>query len=135
MKPCELQLLGLGLLVGSVLSAMPTRKKDEFEQRLTAQQWAVWNEIRKERFSIYLFSLAAALLVARSIDEKLYATIVALTLTASLYMIIPKSRYMADHLYAEQTVALRELYQRQIWKYHGTIVLALLGIPFVCSRS
>lgn len=140
-------MLGLGLVGGSVLSAMPGTGKNAFEQRLTESQMAVWTEIRKERFSIYLFSLAVAVLVARSVPDRLHATIVALSLTASLYMIIPKSSYMADHLEAEaylgrpmqsveaQSQALRELYQQQVWKYHGTIVLALLGIPLICARG
>jgi hypothetical protein len=134
MKHCSLQLLGLGLIGGSIMSAMPTTGKDAFERRLTEDQYSIWSEIRKERFSIYLFSLSVALLVARTIPDKLYRTIVALSLTASLYMIVPKSKYMVDHLRSEaQTKGLRELYQNQIWKYHGTIVLALLGIPFICK--
>lgn len=131
---CSLQLLGMGLIGGSILSAMPTTSKDSFEKSLTESQYATWSEIRKERMSIYLFSLSVALLVARSIPDKLYGTIVALSLTASLYMIVPKRQYMVDHLAAEaQTKALRELYRNQIWKYHGTIVLALLGIPLLCK--
>lgn len=134
MKHCSLQLLGMGLIGGSILSAMPTTGKDSFENGLTESQYSIWSEIRKERFSIYLFSLSVALLVARSIPDKLFGTIVALSLTASLYMIVPKSKYMTDHLKDEaQTKELRELYQNQIWKYHGTIVLALLGIPLLCK--
>lgn len=134
MKHCSLQLLGLGLLGGSLLSAIPTTRKDSFEKSLTESQYSIWSDIRKERFAIYLFSLSVALLVARTIPDRLYRTIVALSLTASLYMIVPKSKYMVDHLQAEaQTKELRELYQSQIWKYHGTIVLALLGIPLICK--
>jgi len=134
MKHCSLQLLGLGLLGGSLMSAMPTTSKDSFEKSLTESQYSIWSDIRKERFTIYLFSLSVALLVARTIPDKLYRTIVALSLTASLYMIVPKSKYMVDHLQSDaQAKELRELYQSQIWKYHGTIVLALLGIPLICK--
>lgn len=133
MKHCSLELLGLGLLGGSILSVMPTTGKDAFENRLTESQMAIWSDIRKERFYIYLFSLSVALMVARTIHDTLYRTIVALSLTASLYMIVPKSKYMVDHLRSDQTKELRELYQNQIWKYHGTIVMTLLGIPLICK--
>ena len=127
-------MLGIGLIGGSILSAFPFGK-NAFEQKLSENQMAIWSEIRKERFSIYLFSLTVALLVARSMSNKLYATIVSSSLTASLYTVLPKNKYMADYLNVEQRKELREVYRQQIWKYHGTIVLALLGIPFICSKD
>lgn len=129
---CPNKWIGLGLLGGSVLSAMP--HKTSFEQHLNDTQKEIWNYIQYERFVIYFASLAVALFVSRSVPhvEPWTRAMIALTLTASLYMIAPKTIHMADHLNHEQQKLLREQYTSQQLRYYGSVTLAILAIPLVC---
>lgn len=129
---CPHKLLGLGLLGGSIVSAMPF--KTPFEQHLTDSQKEIWNYVQYERFIIYLTSMSIAVIVTKSIPqiEPWTRAMIALTLTSSLYMILPKKIYMSDHLTHDQQRLLREQYTTQQLRYYGSITLAILAIPFVC---
>lgn len=129
---CPTKVLGMGLLGASVLSAIPMHH-DGFEQLLGESQRLLWKHIQYERFSIYLTSLFVSLLVARAIStDKWTRVVLALTLTASLYMVTPKSVYMADFLSPDQLELLRQREFTQRTRYYGSITLAIIAIPFIC---
>jgi hypothetical protein len=129
---CPSKVLGLGLLGGSVLSAMPYTTP--FEKHLSDSQKEIWNYIQYERFTIYFASLSVAIFVTRTIPQADPWTraVLALTLTASLYMIAPKTIHMSEHLTHEQQQLLREQYTQQQLRYYGAITLAILAVPLIC---
>jgi hypothetical protein len=75
-----------------------------------------------------------AILVTRTIPQADPWTraVLALTLTASLYMIAPKTIHMSEHLTHEQQQLLREQYTQQQLRYYGAITLAILAVPLIC---
>lgn len=83
-----------------------------------------------------MFSLFLSLLVVRTMRSihPWMRVILFMTLTASLYMTIPKSIYMADFLNTEeQRVALRQVYRDQQFLYYGSITLATMAVPLLCA--
>ena len=129
---CPTKLLGMGLLGASVLSAIPMHQ-DGFEEQLSESQRILWKHIQYERFSIYLTSLFVSLLVARAVStDKWIRVVLAITLAASLYMVTPKSVYMADFLTPDQIELLRQRELTQRTRYYGSVTLAIFAIPFVC---
>jgi intracellular septation protein A len=128
---CPNQLIGMGLLGGSLLSAMPNRSS--FEDSLTNEQLSIWKYIQNERFSIYFMSLSVALLVSRATNTDKWTRVVLMCLlTASLYMITPKFTYMSNHLRTDQQPLLRKIYIEQQLRYYGSVTLAIIAAPFVC---
>jgi hypothetical protein len=133
---CQLQTIGLGFLVGSVLTSIPRKRADSFETLLNPFQMRIYQRIQQERFHIYMFSLFISLLVVRTMRSMhpWMRVILFMTLTASLYMTIPKSIYMADFLNTEeQRVALRQVYRDQQFLYYGSITLATMAAPLLCA--
>jgi hypothetical protein len=96
----------------------------------------MYQKIQQERLHIYLFSLFVSILVVRTMHSMnpWMRVIMFMTLTASLYMIIPKSIYMADFLDTEeQRVALRQVYRDQQIRYYGSVALATMASPLLCA--
>jgi len=57
-----------------------------------------------------------------------------MTITASLYLTIPKSMYMADFLNTtEERVAFQKVYRNQQIRYYGSVTLAMIAAPLLCS--
>lgn len=132
---CQLQAIGLGFLVGSILASIPRKRADSFETSLNPFQLQIYQQIQKERFHIYIFSLFVSMIVVRKmIGMNLWIRVIMfMTLTASLYMTIPKRIYMADFLKTEeQRVALRQVYRDQQLRYYGSITLATIAAPLLC---
>jgi hypothetical protein len=128
-----LRYLGLGFLLASVISALPQPSTIPFT---TDFQRSMYDRIQQERFHIYLLSLLFSLWVVRHMKRVWTMTrvVVMMTLTASLYMLVPKSAYMADYLDThEQRMALRRVYRVQQCRYYGSIASAVIASTLLCS--
>ena len=134
---CQLQTIGLGFLAGSILTSIPQRKSaGSFETLLSPFQIQMYQKIQQERLHIYFLSLFVSILVVRTMRSMnpWMRVIIFMTLTASLYMAIPKSIYMADFLDTEeQRVALRQVYRDQQIRYYGSVTLATMAAPLLCG--
>jgi len=132
---CQLQIIGLGFLIGSVLTSIPRDRADSFETLLNPFQMQIYQKIQQERFNIYLFSLCVSVLVVRTYSmDPWIRMILFMTITASLYLTIPKSMYMADFLNTtEERVAFQKVYRNQQIRYYGSVTLAMIAAPLLCS--
>jgi len=132
---CQLQIIGLGFLIGSVLTSIPRDRADSFETLLNPFQMQIYQKIQQERFNIYLFSLCVSVLVVRTYSMGPWIRMILfMTITASLYLTIPKSMYMADFLNTtEERVAFQKVYRNQQIRYYGSVTLAMIAAPLLCS--
>lgn len=130
---CALKYVGLGFLLATLLSGLPQTSSHGAPLRTEYQQ-RIYHTIQQERFYIYMTSLLFSLLVVRTMKLDLWSRVtVLMTLTASLYMLVPKSAYMSDYLTsAEERAAYRRVYREQQWRYYGSIVAAILASSVLC---
>lgn len=135
-QDCPFKIIAIGFIVASVLCAYPNKSENEFTNSLDPSQKLVWNDIQHERFHIYLSSVFVSLVTISFFRNQLSVWVKFVfmaMLTASLYLFMPKSAYMNEHLTnAEQQVMLRKIYRDQQWKYYGSLTLAVMSTPFVC---
>lgn len=130
---CALKYVGIGFLVATLLSGLPQTRSNSVPLRTEYQQ-KIYHAIQQERFYIYMTSLLFSLLVVRTMNIELWARVtIWMTLTASLYMLVPKSAYMSDYLHtSEERDAYRRVYREQQWRYYGSIVAAILASSVLC---
>lgn len=136
-RDCPFKLIAVGFLIGSVLCAYPTRSENEFTKSLDASQKLTYRDIQLERFHIYITSVFISLVTIGVFRKRLSVwikVVLMFLLTASLYLIAPKTTYMHDHLKSdEQRLLLRKIYRSQQLKYYGSFTLAVVSAPFICK--
>lgn len=133
---CSTKWVGVGLLAGSVLCALPSDTNSAFEASLTTEQKRIWKQVHIERLKIYVCSLLASLVLVNYVlpfpDDKWLKVMLVLLLTGSVYMLWPKSTYMVYHINTEQAKLLKKTGRNQMIKYHGAVALSILSIPLLC---
>lgn len=133
---CASKFVGLGLLAGSVLCALPSESNSTFEKSLSPEQKRIWKKVHQERLRIYVISLLTSLVLVGYLSpypaQRWLKVTLILLLTGSLYMLWPKSTYMAYHLSTDQIRLLKDLGRYQRLKYHGSIAASVVSIPFLC---
>ncbi len=134
-KKCPFKIIGLGFIVAAVLCAYPSGHENEFTKSLDSSQKLKWQMIQTERFHIYLSSVFISLITISFFRNLSYwiKLVFMMLLTASIYLIIPKSAYMADSLTSDdQRILLRKIYRKQQVRYYGSVTFAIMSAPFIC---
>ena len=138
-------ILGLGLLGGSI-STMTVSKdqhktlKDVFSDELDTK----YDKIITERRNHYLIGLIVgaiiSIIVLKNITDSNYYTRITLFLAITLgtavllYMILPKSDYMLNHLKTpEENKKWLEIYKTMKSRYHIGFVLGIVGAVLLGS--
>ena len=132
--------LGAAFLGSSIMTMMADKKSknfDNFTKLLDSNQLQIYNNISKERLSIYIQGLILGIILAifitfntnlKSTNKVCIFVVISLGVNYLFYGLHPKSTFMINHLTSqEQNKAWTEIYKEMKQRCFIGLLLGLIG--------
>lgn len=133
-QSCVTKYTGLGVVIAGLVYTYPAgMKSTAFEKSLNEEQKEIWKNIKFERYGVFVVALLVSMLIATNmIRNQIARTLIVLALTMLVYKFWPKSKYMKNHVTAEQLALMKEKPDTMKF-YYFVGVLWVVAIAMFCA--